>query len=217
VYKGGVLHRDSLGNEGSIGTGEVQWITSGRGIVHSEGPTPEIQQRGEEVELIQLWVNLPAAQKMIEPAYQELRRANIPRVTLLNGSLTLDIVAGTYDGVRGPASTHSPMIAAMGCFTQGKRGTITSSSLEQVLIYVLNGSIKINNEHVVDRHSLVAFDAEGDAIEIETLCSGSLLFLAGEPLNEPIVMHGPFVMNTDDELRAAFRDYAEGKMGILAS
>lgn len=216
VYRGSVLHRDSLGNEGRIGAGEVQWITSGSGIVHSEGPTADLQESGGELELIQLWVNLPAAKKMIEPAYQELHRTDIPRVSLLNDALTLDVVAGSYGSVSGPATTHSPMITAMGHFTAGAKGTIPSSSHEQVLLYVLNGSVKINGEHTVDRHHLVAFGTEGDTIEIETLTDGSLLFLAGDPLNEPVAMYGPFVMNTDDELRAAFRDYAGGKMGTLA-
>ncbi|MCX6140127.1 MAG: pirin family protein [Candidatus Kapabacteria bacterium] len=215
VFKGSVLHRDSLGNEGQIGAGEVQWITSGSGIVHSEGPTPEVQESGGELELIQLWVNLPANKKMITPTYQELHHGDIPRIHALDGALTLDVVAGEYGGVSGPATTHSPLMTAMGHFTKGAVGTIAAPQYEQVLLYVLNGSLRINGEHVVDRHHLAAFDIAGDTIDIETLSDGSLLLLAGEPLREPIAMHGPFVMNTDDELRTAFRDFAGGKMGTL--
>ena len=216
VYRGSVLHRDSLGNEGRIGPGEVQWITSGSGIVHSEGPTPEIQESGGEIELIQLWINLPAAKKMITPSYQEIHTADIPRMETLDGALVLHLIAGLYGNETGPATTHSPLMAAMGHFTQGAHGSIESPAYEQVLIYVLNGTIRVNGEHVVEGHSLVVFESDGDTINIETLTSGSLLLLAGEPLREPIAMHGPFVMNTDDELRVAFRDYAGGKMGSLA-
>lgn len=215
VYRGGVLHRDSLGNEGSIQSGEVQWITSGRGIIHSEGPTPEVQQSGGEVELIQLWINLPASKKMMEPVYQEIHRETIPVVTTLGDSLSLAVVAGTYGNVTGPAITQSPLVAAMGHFTKGAKGSIDSTSYEQVLIYVLNGSVRINGGDVVGKHQLVAFESEGSSIDIETLSDGALLFLAGEPLNEPIAMYGPFVMNTDDELRTAISDYRSGAMGSL--
>ncbi len=215
VYRGSVLHRDSLGNEGTIGAGEVQWITSGSGIVHSEGPTEEVQQQGGELELIQLWINLPSAKKMMAPAYQELHRNAIPQIDALGGALNLRVVAGTYGGVTGPAVTQSPMTVAMGTFTAGGSGSMDATAFESVLLYVLNGSVRINGEHRVDRHRLAMFNSTGSTIEIETLEEGSLLFLAGEPLREPVAMHGPFVMNTDEELRVAFRDYAGGKMGTL--
>ena len=116
VFKGSVLHRDSLGNEGTIHGGEVQWITSGSGIIHSEGPTAELQQAGGELELIQLWVNLPADKKMMTPMYQELRREQMARVTVLDGALDLELVSGSYMGHVGPATTQSPVLTAMGHF-----------------------------------------------------------------------------------------------------
>lgn len=216
VYRGSVLHRDSLGNEGSIGQGEVQWITSGSGIIHSEGPTEEVQRSGGELELIQLWVNLPAAKKMMTPQYQELHVASIPTVALLEGALQLNVVAGSYGGVTGPAQTQTPIMAAMGHFTAGAKGTLSAPAMEQVLLYVLNGRVTINGEHEVERHNLVAFGDAGDTIEFEAHTDGSLLFLAGEPLHEPIAQYGPFVMNTEEEIRTAFREYAGGKFGTLA-
>ncbi len=217
VYRGSVLHRDSLGNAGSIGAGEVQWITSGSGIIHSEGPTEELQEAGGELELIQLWVNLPAVKKMMPPAYQELHTTDIPTVAVLDGALNLAVVAGTYAGVTGPAATQSPLMAAMGHMTAGTRGTIAAPDFPTVLLYVLNGSVRINGEHVVERHQLVRFGTEGAEIDIETCADGSILLLGGVPLREPIAMYGPFVMNTEDELHAAMHDYAVGAMGSLDS
>jgi redox-sensitive bicupin YhaK (pirin superfamily) len=216
VYRGTVLHRDSLGNEGSISAGEVQWITSGSGIVHSEGPTEDVQRTGGELELIQLWVNLPASKKMMTPQYQELHTDAIPSVTFLDGALTLNVVAGSYGGVTGPARTQTPIMAAMGHFTAGANGTLVAPSMEQVLIYVLNGRVTINGQHDVERHNLVAFDGSGDTISFHAHTDGSILFLAGEPIGEPIAQYGPFVMNTEEEIRTAFRDYAGGKFGVLA-
>jgi len=215
VFRGNVLHRDSLGNAGTIGPGEVQWITSGSGIIHSEGPTPELQEAGGELELIQLWINLPASKKMMTPAYQELHAADIPVVTLLEGGCTINVVAGSYANVTGPAVTQSPLMAAMGTMKAGASGSIAAPDFSTVLLYVLNGSVRINGEHVVDRHRLVRFTSEGSTIELDVVSDGSFLLLGGEPLNEPIAMYGPFVMNTEDELHTAMHDYATGRMGSL--
>lgn len=215
VYKGSVLHRDSLGNEGTIHAGEVQWITSGSGIIHSEGPTAEVQQTGGELELIQLWVNLPASKKMMTPMYQELRREHMARVTVLDGALDLELVSGSYLDHVGPAETQSPVLTAMGHFRAAPATTLAVPAYEQVAIYVLNGKLRINGEHIVERHSLVAFESTGDTIDIEPLTDGSLLLLAGEPLREPIAMYGPFVMNTEQQLHEAMHDYSIGKFGVL--
>lgn len=215
VFKGSVLHRDSLGNEGTIQAGEVQWITSGSGIIHSEGPTADVQQTGGELELIQLWVNLPAARKMMTPAYQELHRNDIPRLSLLEGALDLYLVSGTYQGQTGPATTQSPVLTAMGHFRAADARPLPVPDFEQVAIYVLNGALRINGEHVVERHSLAVFESYGDFIEIEPLADGSMLLLAGEPLHEPIAMYGPFVMNTEEELHQALHDYSIGMFGEL--
>jgi quercetin 2,3-dioxygenase len=216
VYRGSVLHRDSLGNAGSIGAGEVQWITSGSGILHSEGPTPDLMEHGGELELIQLWINLPASKKMMTPAYQELHRTDIPVIDALDGAMSLAVVAGTYAGVRGPAVTQSPLSAIMGTMRQGGKGTLAAPSERRVLLYVLGGSVLVNGEHRVDEQQLVVFeDGTGD-VDLEILADGNILLLGGDPIGEPIASYGPFVMNTDDELRAAFRDYAGGKFGVLS-
>lgn len=215
VYRGSLLHRDSLGNEGSISAGEVQWITSGRGIIHSEGPSEQLLREGGELEIIQLWINLPAAKKMMEPAYQEIHREDIPTVKILNGSGELRLVAGELGGARGPATTQSPVMAAMGHIASGASGELETPAMRTLLLYVLGGTVRINGEHTVGRHTLVVFADHGDRISIEATETTDILLLAGEPLNEPIMAYGPFVMNTEDEIRQAFLDFRQGAMGHL--
>lgn len=215
VYRGSLLHRDSLGNEGSISSGEVQWITSGRGIIHSEGPSEQLLREGGELEIIQLWINLPAEKKMMTPAYQEIHRESIPTVSILGGAGTLQLVAGELEGLRGPATTQSPIMAAMGSINAGASGEINVPPMRTLLLYVLGGSLRLNNEHVVERHKLVVFGEHGQSITLEAREQTSILLLAGEPLEEPIMAYGPFVMNTEDEIRQAFLDFRQGAMGQL--
>ncbi len=213
VYRGSVLHRDSLGNEGVIGAGEVQWITSGSGIMHEEGPTPDMARDGGEVELIQLWVNLPVANKMMEPAYQEIHHDRIPKLSVLNDHLHLSVVAGAIGNAVGPARTQSPVLAAMGTMQAGGSGTVDVTDHETLALYLLSGQARINGEHVVGPHRLVVFDPGEGGFSLEVLEEGNILLLAGQPLNEPVVQHGPFVMSTEDEIKKAFRDFAGGKFG----
>jgi redox-sensitive bicupin YhaK (pirin superfamily) len=215
VYRGSLLHRDSLGNEGSISAGEVQWITSGRGIIHSEGPSEQLLLEGGELEIIQLWINLPAAKKMMEPAYQELHRHDIPTVAILGGKGELRLVAGQLGSAHGPATTQSPIMAAMGHIASGASGELEVPAMRTLLLYVLGGTLRINGEHTVGRHKLVVFSEHGQNISIEATEETDILLLAGEPLEEPIMAHGPFVMNTEDEIRQAFLDFRQGAMGHL--
>ncbi len=215
VYRGSLLHRDSLGNEGSISAGEVQWITSGRGIIHSEGPSEELLRQGGELEIIQLWINLPAAKKMMEPAYQEIHRDAIPVVKILGDAGELRLVAGELNGVRGPATTQSPLMAAMGHIAKGASGELTVPAMPTLLLYVLGGALRVNGEHIVERHKLVVFAELGESISLEAIEPTDILLLSGKPLEEPMVAYGPFVMNTEDEIRQAFLDFRQGAMGRL--
>ncbi len=218
VFQGSVLHRDSLGNVGTIGAGEVQWITSGSGIMHEEGPTESLTRDGGDLELIQLWINLPASKKMMSPGYQELHSNQIPQWSGLDGHLTLSIVAGEYNSLVGPAPTQSPLFAAMGWGVAGGSGLVTLPEFDTTMLYILGGSVRIA-DHIVESKKLVVFDApetgSDTAMHLEILDDARLLLLAGTPLNEPVATYGPFVMNTEDEIRAAFRDFAGGKFGAI--
>ncbi len=220
VFQGSVLHRDSLGNTGVIGAEEVQWITSGSGIMHEEGPTPESTSSGEPLELVQLWINLPADRKMMQPMYQELHAEMLPEIHLLDNHLRLRLVAGTYSNAVGPAITQSPLVAAMGWTTQGGSGILELPQHESVLLYVLGGKLLVGDQ-IVHQQQLVVFDerdtASGaaSAVQLTIQESGRILLLAGEPLREPVSMYGPFVMNTEDQIREAFRDFAGGKFGTV--
>jgi len=215
VFQGSVLHRDSLGNAGTIGADEVQWITSGSGILHSEGPTADLMERGGELELIQLWVNLPASKKMMQPGYQELRRDDIPVVPMPNGHITLRVVAGTYGTVSGPAVTQTPITAIMARMRAGGKEVLMDLRERRLLIYVLGGSVRLSGDHVVAKQQLaICHDGFGE-LDIEVLEDGAMLIMAGEPIGEPIATYGPFVMNTDEELREAVRDFSAGTFGVL--
>lgn len=225
VYQGNVLHRDSLGNEGYIGAGEVQWITSGSGIIHEEGPTLDLARTGGNLELIQLWINLPAEKKMMQPAYQELHKEKLPELSVLSGQGTLSIVAGKIQGIGGPAVTQSPITAAMGWLTSGANGELPLPDMQTVLLYVLGGDVTVDG-HRITGGQLALFNEQTSnlqsngtsqeaSVPIEVHEDARILLLGGTPLNEPIVSYGPFVMNTEDEIRAAFRDYAGGKFGTL--
>lgn len=219
VFRGSVLHRDSLGNQGTIGPGEVQWIKSASGILHEEGPTPELARTGGELELIQLWINVPASQKMATPAYFEIHRDQITEQTILDGAVTLAAVPtprASNETSSSDAGTPSPAITAMmGSFRAGASGIIDVTPHPTLLLYILGGSVTINGEHEVDGKHLVVFDDTAGGFQFEAHSDGTFLLLGGEPIREPMVQYGPFVMTTEDEIREAFRDYAGGKFGSL--
>jgi quercetin 2,3-dioxygenase len=211
VFEGAVLHRDSLGNESIVRSGEVQWINAARGIVHSEGPAPELGRDGGRLELIQLWVNVPQSTKMIEPSYQELSSDRLPEVSL--DGVRLRIVSGTAFGVTGPAITQSPVTSVMAWMEQGSSVTWNVDD-PTAAVYVLGGSVLIGGQGTTVGHLAVL--GEGTEVTITAEENSRLLLLAGKPLQEPIVTGGPFVMNTRLEVYQAFMDYQNGLMGTLA-
>ncbi|CAN5539496.1 pirin family protein [soil metagenome] len=216
LFHGQARHRDSMGNHGTLNAGDVQWMTAGSGVLHSEGPTDEFLARGGDLELIQLWVNLPAKHKMTTPKYQDIASSTIP-VHIVYGSgtpLSLNVVAGLYGGDRGPAETFSPILAMTSTFEAGVDVKI-ELPFATSLIYVLHGKVELNDDHVIDERYMVLLDEGLAPFRLRTSAPGSMIILSGEPLNEPVAMQGPFVMNTEEEVRAAFRDFAGGKMGTL--
>jgi hypothetical protein len=215
IFDGAVHHRDSLGNSSVIENGGVQWINAGRGIMHSERPPENIHSIGSRQEIIQLWVNTPARDKMKPAEYHPYAAHQIPQVQSEDGKCTSAVAAGEIMGSKGPIQQTFPLNAA---FVYGKSGgklTCTFPAAQTVILYLLDGEIEIPGYGFVVKHNALLFDHSAEAIEVVFKTDGKALLLSGEPLNEPIAAHGPFVMNNQTELMEAMRDFQIGKMGVL--
>ncbi len=216
VFKGEVEHNDSLGNHSVIGAGGVQWMTAGRGIVHSEGASKDQIARGGEFEMIQLWINLPMDKKMTTPSYQGVQKKEIPTVGTSGGKTKVNIVAGTYQGKKGAVDSMTGIEAYTLELSEGGSLEFEVAESRNVLLYQLHGYTMVNDQQVSDTQ-MVHFDSEGESIIIHAQSDAVILFLTGEPINEPMTQYGPFVMNTQTEILEAMRDYEQGKMGVLTS
>ncbi|MDD1619901.1 MAG: pirin family protein [Methylococcaceae bacterium] len=214
VYQGEVAHRDSTGEGGVIGPGDVQWMTAGAGILHEEFHSERFSQTGGVLEMVQLWVNLPAAQKMTRPKYQAILNQDIPKIELADNTGTVRVIAGSYGDVAGPASTFSPM-SVLDIRLHSGQARIHLPAGWNALLVVLSGKVSINGERFAEQAQLVVLDRAGDYLDIEASDDVKLLLLSGEPINEPVVGYGPFVMNTQDEIDQAMEDYRSGKFGRI--
>ncbi|AGP43205.1 pirin family protein [Serratia plymuthica] len=217
VYQGEVEHRDSTGSGGVIGPGDVQWMTAASGILHEEFHSRDFSRNGGTMEMVQLWVNLPAKDKMAEPGYQTLLSADIPVVPLADGAGQVRVIAGNFGGHAGPARTFSPLNVWDMKLNAGHTTTLTVEEGHTLALVMLHGAIHVNGEEVVRETQMVRFDREGDSITIEANNDVALLVLSGEPIDEPIVGYGPFVMNSDAEIQQAFSDFNGGKFGTMAA
>ena len=216
VYQGAVDHRDSTGNAGTIGPGDVQWMTAASGVVHEEKHQKDFAKQGGTLEAIQLWVNLPKAFKMGPPRYQTILNYDIPIVTLAEGAGSLRVIAGEFEGRRGPATTFTPMHLYDLGLKAGHRTELTVSSGYNTALFVLHGQVVLNNTQSAHSAELVLFDKEGDHIGIDTERDATVLLLSGAPIHEPVASYGPCVMNTQAEILQAMNDYRAGKMGHLS-
>lgn len=217
VYDGEVAHRDSTGSGGLIGPGDVQWMTAASGILHEEFHSPDFTRRGGSMEMVQLWVNLPARSKMSPPGYQNILNAQIPSVDLAAGAGRVRVIAGSFEGHQGPARTHTPMDVWDVRLNAGKTVRLPLIKGHTAALVVLAGTVLVNGEAVAREAQLVQFQRDGDALEIEANSDAKLLFLGGEPIEEPVVGHGPFVMNTREEIVQAFHDFQSGRFGRMAA
>ena len=217
VYKGEVEHRDSTGKGGVIGPGDVQWMTAAGGILHEEFHSRAFTRQGGTLEMVQLWVNLPARDKNAVPGYQTLLDRDIPRVDLPDAAGTLRVIAGEYQGHRGPAHTFTPIDVWDVRLRPGCTTSLTLPEGHTVAVIVLRGSVKINGDATAGEAQLVLLDHTGGEFTLEADGDASLLILSGEPIDEPVVMHGPFVMNTVDEIRQAMVDFQSGRFGRIAA
>lgn len=215
VYKGEVEHRDSTGQGGVIGPGDVQWMTAAGGILHKEFHSETFTRTGGPFEMVQLWVNLPARDKNAAPGYQALPDRDIPVVDLPDGAGKLRVIAGEHAGRRGPARTFTPMDVWDVRLNQGGTASLTLPEGHTLAVVVLKGTVQVNDDAIAREAQFVLLDREGGEIRLEANNDASLLILSGEPIDEPVVMHGPFVMNTTGEIRQAMIDFQSGKFGEI--
>jgi quercetin 2,3-dioxygenase len=215
VYQGEVAHRDSVGNSGVIGPGDVQWMTAAAGILHDEFHSPAFMRRGGALEMAQLWVNLPAKHKMAPPRYQSILSTQIPQVTLPAGAGTLRVIAGNYSGQQGPAATFSELNVWDVRLRAGKEISLTVPADHSAAIAVLRGAIIANGSREAKDAELVLLERSGSEIRVAAAADSTILVLSGVPIPEPIAGYGPFVMNTRQEIETAMNDFRLGKFGRL--
>jgi quercetin 2,3-dioxygenase len=217
VYQGEVAHRDSVGNSGVIGPGDVQWMTAAAGILHDEFHSPAFMRRGGALEMAQLWVNLPAKHKMAPPRYQNILSAQIPQMTLAAGAATLRVIAGSYSAQQGPAATFSELNVWDVRLQAGKEILLSVPEGHSAAIAVLRGAISANGSREAKDAELVLLETSGSEIRIAAAADSTILVLSGVPIPEPIAGYGPFVMNTRREIETAMNDFRLGKFGSLPS
>lgn len=214
AYKGKVEHHDSAGNQGVIGEGDVQWMTAASGVLHKEFHEKEFAKAGGDFQMVQLWVNLPAKDKMSKPKYQELTNAAMGKAELPDGAGTVEVIAGKYNSTKGPAFTFTPVNLMNAKLNKGGKAVFSFPSGYNTGLVVIEGTVKVNGNEAV-ANSFVLMANTGDEFVIEATEQSVVLILSGEPINEPIAAHGPFVMNTREEIIQAVEDFNKGKFGTL--
>ncbi|MFV0173916.1 pirin family protein [Empedobacter falsenii] len=213
AYQGSVSHHDSAGGGGTIHQGDVQWMTAASGVLHKEYHAEEFYKKGGIFQMVQLWVNLPAKDKMSAPKYQAIAHKDIPTVKVENGFV--EVIAGEYNQAKGAASTFSPVHMLNAKLNEGGKANFSFPAHYNTVLLVIEGEVKVNEQEIVPTDHLLLFTNEGEDFSIEATENSVVLILSGEPLNEPIASYGPFVMNTQEQIREAFDDYNHGKFGTL--
>jgi quercetin 2,3-dioxygenase len=214
VYEGEVEHEDTAGHRGRIGPGDVQWMTAGAGVLHKEMHGRDFARRGGQFEVLQLWVNLPAKSKMTAPRYQPLLAREIPVVRLPDDGGSVRVIAGEFGGANGPARTFTPVRLLDVRLRAGHRFRLGLRDVYTGALYVLRGKIAVNDDESANSGELVVLERSGDEVTVEASSDAAVLVMNGQPIDEPIVGYGPFVMNTPEQIRQAFADYSSGRMGI---
>ncbi|WP_291121084.1 pirin family protein [Empedobacter sp. UBA7248] len=213
AYEGSVSHHDSSGGGGTIHQGDVQWMTAASGVLHKEYHAEEFYKQGGIFQMVQLWVNLPAKEKMSTPKYQAIEHKDIPTVEVENGFI--EVISGEYNQTKGAASTFSPVNMLNAKLNEGGKANFNFPANYNTVLLVIDGEVKVNNQEIVPTDHLLLFTNEGEDFSIEATENSVVLILSGEPLNEPIASYGPFVMNTQEQIREAFEDFNNGKFGTL--
>jgi redox-sensitive bicupin YhaK (pirin superfamily) len=212
ILDGELAHRDSAGHDSVIRAGGVQWMTAGRGVVHAEVSPAGFMERGGPLEILQLWINLPSTLKMTAPAYVGLQREDIPAFQLDDGRVTLNLVAGSWNGAAGPVQSLTGVFMSTIALRAGGRIRIAGLEARSVFLYVVRGVIEVEADKAAACH-LVELNGEGDAVGIVAESDALVVFGHAAPIGEPVVAHGPFVMNTREEITQAIADYQAGRFG----
>ena len=217
VYKGEVEHRDSTGSGGKIGPGDVQWMTAASGILHEEFHSEAFAKSGGTLEMVQLWVNLPAKDKMADAGYQTILDSDIPSIPLKDNAGSLRLIAGEFDGHTGPSRTFTPIDVWDLRLNGGKLLTLDLHEGRNTALVVLRGTVQVNGLELVREGQLALFERNGHQLTLEANNNDAVvLLLSGEPIDEPIVGHGPFVMNSEQEIQQAFTDFQSGRFGRMS-
>lgn len=214
VLDGEMEHEDSAGHRGRIGPGDVQWMTAGSGVVHSEMPSSAMQARGGRMHGFQLWVNLPARDKRMSPRYQEIDRSSIPEATTPDGKATVHVIAGEALGTKAVIETRTPISYLHWIFAPGASVDVPLPREHAAYAYVFEGTVRLGGREVHDGQLAVLGD--GDSVRFDADGQAQVLLLSGVPLNEPVVQYGPFVMNTQREIMQAIDDYQSGRLGEIS-
>jgi redox-sensitive bicupin YhaK (pirin superfamily) len=215
VFEGEVHHRDSRGNSSVVQASGTQWMHSGMGIVHSERPSKRLATQGGTMEIIQFWVNVPVKYKMVQPEYTPLTAKETPTKLLKDNKSNIQLIAGEFDGLVGPVKTYSPLLIMRLNLMKNAVAEITIPEEFNSLVYQLDGALEFNNTTEGVSKQLTRFRNDGDGIVVKALKDTRAILLAGTPISEKVVSHGPFVMNNESQILEAMRDYQMGKMGML--
>ena len=215
IFKGGVHHRDSRGNNSIIYAGGAQWMNAGMGVIHSERPPHDIHERGGLQEIIQLWINTPAKHKLDQPQYFPLAAEEVPNTTSADGLVKANVFSGNILSIKGPIPSQTDVNAATLQFKEGGTISIPLPEAHNAMMYLLNGELTVDGFGLVDSLNVVHFNNDGEGISATAKKDTWVLLLSGEPINEKLAKHGPFVMNNETQILEAMRDYQVGKMGVL--
>ncbi|WPU65920.1 pirin family protein [Peredibacter starrii] len=215
VYSGEVEHRDSAGGGGIIRNGDVQWMTAASGLVHEEFHGPVYSKEGGPFEMVQLWVNLPKKDKMTKPRYQGIKNEHIPKLDLPDGAGTIRVIAGLYESAHGPAMTFTPINLWDLKLNANKSSTYTVPAGHTATLFVMEGEVQVESGEIIREAEFAVLDQKEATFTIKALKDSKVLFMGGEPINEPIAGYGPFVMNSPEEIHQAFSDFQQGKMGSM--
>ncbi len=212
ILTGDLVHWDSSGSKSIIKEGGIQWMTAGSGLIHSETSSEEFKKEGGKVEILQLWMNLPADLKMLAPSYQGFSKDEIPVVSMDNDRVKIQVISGELAGTKGLANSVTDLTMAILHFEGEASIELTIPESNEILLYTVDGSYLINDQEA-RTHDLILFEQDGDQVIIKANTAGRMILGYGKPLKEPIVAYGPFVMNSEEEIREAYQDYQSGKMG----